>query len=563
MTKNCIWEWVGAHSVRGRPRFEAQRALARAWLGLGVLVLIGATWPWRDGAFGSLWLAPAVALVYAVLGLGQYLGLKRHPDGLVTLQYFTMTTDAAAFAVFLCDAPRATAFLSPYLIFMSMQAGMRYGVRPFWWAWASMVLTAPPILLLGHPFWKARPHLGLGLAFGAILLAGSFGPVLRKLHARQQQAMEDSRLQALEAAMVAKSAFLARVSHQLRSPLQAIVSSLELMQSPSQQAMRHKLIENISTSASKLSKELRDLLTIARAEAWQLQLEPSTFDAGMLLESVAAEISAEGGNLGGRILKVVPQDPLFVVADSDKIVQVLTNIAKHVLSTSRTPSLMLTMKGYDAVLRSVSFIVESESDRPQEELPVSPAGSAAVVAERHRDELNDSLSLTLVKTLVDFLGGTMSPGSTSPARQGFNVMIPCELVSEDGGEAWDGGAPGVLLVTENPRAQADGRLLVERLGCEVECVSSAPVAANRLALKAYALVLVDLNLPKRNGKRLATGLKNGNSANRETRVLAFNARSAQDAADNPWPFDAVIAGAPGDGHFHKAISALLLAKSPH
>jgi CheY-like chemotaxis protein len=335
------------------------------------------------------------------------------------------------------------------------------------------------------------------------------------------------------------------------------------MESPSQQAMRHKLIENISTSASKLSKELRDLLTIARAEAWQLQLEPSTFDAGMLLESVAAEISAEGGNLGGRILKVVPQEPLFVVADSDKIVQVLTNIAKHVLGTSRTPSLMLTMKGYDAALRSVSFIVEGESAQPQDELPAPTGGAAVAGAEKYRDELNDSLSLTLVKTLVDFLGGTMSPSSSSSARQGFNVMIPCEVVSEDGGEAWDGDAPRVLLVTENPRAQADGRLLVERLGYEVECVSSVPVAANRLALKAYALVLVDLNLPKRNGKRLATGLKNGNSANRETRVLAFNARSAQDAVDNPWPFEAVIAGAPGDGHFHKAISALLLAKSPH
>jgi signal transduction histidine kinase/CheY-like chemotaxis protein len=562
MTKNSFQEWVGAHAVQGRHRFEMQRALGRAWHGVAALLIIAATSPWRDGAFGSLWVAPVLAGLYVALGTAQYLALKRWPDGLVALQYFTMFTDGAAFAVLLCDAPTATAFLSPYLIFLTVPVGLRYGDRAFWFACAGMVLTAAPVLFLGHPFWRVHTHLALALAFLALLLGASFGPVLRKLHDRHRQAMEESRIEALEAAMVTKSAFLARVSHQLRSPLQAIVSSLELMEAPSQQAMRHKLVENISASASKLSMELRDLLTIARAEAWQLQLEPSTFDAGMILESVASEICADGGIQDARILKVVPQDPLFVVADCDKIVQVLTNIAKHVLSTSRAPSLVLTMKGYDSGSRCVTFIVE-EAQAPASTPTASPAPTPDRAAGRHRDELNDSLSLTLVRTLVEFLGGTVAPGGTSPARQGFSLSIPCEPVAEDEGGEWDGAATRVLLVTESERARLDVKALVERLDYEVECVSSVPVAANRLALKAYALVLVDMHLPRSNGKRLAMGIKNGGSANGDAVVLAFNARATHEGGDKPWPFDAVIAGAPGDGPFAKAISSLLLAKSPH
>lgn len=567
MEKIALREWLGAHSVQGRHGFERQRALGRIWHGLAALLIIGVTSPWRDGAFGSLWVAPVLAVLYVVLGLVQFLGLKRHPDGLVKLQHFTMFTDSAAFAVLLCDAPTATAFLSPYLIFLSVPVGLRYGARAFWFSWVGMVLTAAPVLFFGHQFWSAHPHLALALVFLAVLLGASFGPLLQKLHDRQRQAMEQSRIQALEAAMVTKSAFLARVSHQLRSPLQAIVSSLELMESPSQQAMRHKLVENISASASKLSMELRDLLTIARAEAWQLQLEPSTFDAGMLLESVATQISTEGGLLNARILKVIPQDPLFVMADSDKIVQVLTNITKHVLSTFRTSALTLTMKGYDSLTRSVTFIVEG--DLPRTSAPAmndacTPAAcNAAISVSKHRDELNDSLSLTLVKTLVEFLGGTVAPSSSSPTRHGFIVTIPCEVVCEDeGGSERESAASRVLLVTENVRAQAEVQLLIERLEFEVECVSCVPVAANRLALKTYSLVLVDMNLPKRNGKRLAMGVKNGSSANRETLVLAFNARYALEGGDKPWPFDAVIPGAPGDGHFLKTIYALLPAKSP-
>ena len=259
-------------------------------------------------------------------------------------------------------------------------------------------------------------------------------------------------------------------------------------------------------------------------------------------------------------------DPLFVAADSDKIVQVLTNIAKHVLSTTRTSALLLSMKGYDALTRSVTFVVEGElpeASAAHEAGAPSAVASAAALEGRQRDELNDSLSLTLVKTLVELLGGTVAPSSSSPSRQGFNVVIPCEAVSEDEGGEWDSAAARVLLVTENARAQAEVQALIERLEFEVECVSSVPVAANRLAVKTYALVLVDMNLPKRNGKRLATGMKNCSNANRDTLVLAFNVRPVQERADKPWPFDAVIAGAPGDGHFLKTISSLLLAKLQH
>jgi signal transduction histidine kinase/CheY-like chemotaxis protein len=560
-----LWDWIGAHLVQGRGDSEKRRALGRALHGMGALAVIGLSGPWRDGAFGSLLLAPLLAAAWTVMGWAQFLILRRRPDGLVGLQYFTIFMDAAVFAVFLCDAPRATAFIAPYLAFIAIPVGLRYGVRAFWFAWAGLLLTAPAVLYLGNPFWTHKPQVALSLVFLALLPAAFFGPLLSQWRHRQQKDTEENQLQALEAAMVAKSAFLARVSHQLRSPLQAIMSSLELMEAPSQQANRPRLAANISAAAQRLSQELRDLLTIARAEAWQLQLEPSVFEAGMLLKSVAAEIPPNGDSQGRKVLTVLPQEPLFLMADSDKIMQVLTNVAKHVCSTAHPHTLTLGVRPHDEAGACVTFVVEGEAAHGA---PVGAGGTAQdaptqLAGENRRDALNDSLSLTLVRTLVEFLGGSATLEWPVPQRLRFSVQIPCELVREDESQPPQPMSGRVLLVSAKAHGHGDLAVLLAPLNLELEYVASVPAAANRLALREYALVCVDMNLPRHNGQRLALGLKSSGGANRDTPLLAFNARAAGQPPENPWPFDAVMADPISKGRVATLISSLLPGKSLH
>lgn len=555
-----LMAWAGMHAVSESVDSERRCALGRAVHGSCLLVLVAATTPWRDGAFGSLWLAPAVALGYALLGLVNYLGPWRNPGGWRVAQYPALLVDSAVFAVFLCDAPRATAFLAPYAILLPIPVGLCHGLRAFGLSWAAMVATLPPLLYFGHEFWRSQPQLDLALAFMALLQVAFFPLLHGRLDQRLRQDMQDSKQLAVEDAMVAKSGFLARVSHQLRSPLQAIVSSLELMESPTQQAMRHQLVANISASAGKLSRELTDLLTIARAEAWQLHLQPSAFDAGMLLESVAADILDDLEYENRKIYRVVPREPVFLVADSDKIVQVLANVAKHVLAVTHAQSLTLVMNALVPASESVIFMVKAE-------IPASGAaqGTATVptaqatgtgAAHKYRDELHDSLSSSLVKTLVEFLGGSLETGSGSPGTMEFSVSFPCEIVPGEEGQAVSRTPGQILLVTPCAATRCEAPRLLGRLGHEVESVCSVPVAANRLALREYALVLVDQALPRRGGKQLALGMKNGDGLNRETSVVSFNARPGAAKPGACWPFDAAIPGALSAARLDALISAL-------
>lgn len=550
-------DWLGAHSVRGRDESEKRRALARALHGLAALAAIALTGPWRDGAFGNVLVAPLLAAAWTVLGLVQYVLLRRGTSALVGLQYFTIFFDAAAFAVFLCDAPTATSFLVPYLAFIVIPVGLRYGVRTFWFAWAGSWLTTTPVLYFGNPFWSAHAQTLMSLAFLALLPALYFGPLLSQWRVRLKKDTDENQLWALEAAMVAKSAFLARVSHQLRSPLQAIMSSLELMEAPSQQANRPKLAANISTSAQRLSQELRDLLTIARAEAWQLQLAPSPFEAGTLLESVAAELQADGGNGGCQIWTRPLQEPLFLVADSDKIVQVLANVAKHISATLHPHTLTLSMQPYDEGRGHVSFVVEAQA---ADNLPMA---SMAADGQGNKDALNDSLSLTLVRTLVEFLDGHTAQEKLAPNRLQFSVTIPCEQVHEDEDSPMPPADAKIMVVSGNSQACRELMSSLNQQGWMVECVFAIAAAANRLALREYALVCVDMELPRHNARRLALSLKSSQGANRDTPILAFHARTSEEASEKPWPFDALLAGKISRSSLLQTISSLRPERLQH
>ncbi len=554
----------GAHPAPGRFYRERRRALGRvghAVLGLAAMALTG---PWRDGAFGYLWLAPLLVTAYGVLGLVQYLALKHFPDGLVRTQYFTLLADPVVFAVFLCDAPSVTAFLAPYPVFLCVAAGLHHGLAAFRLAWAGMMLALPPLLYFGHPFWRFQPQLALALLFMAVLAAAFFMPWYRGLEHRRRQDVVAAKAQALETAMVARSAFLARASHQLRSPLQAIVSALELMDSQADQAMRQRLIENISASAAKLSQELRDLLTLAQAEAWQLQLEPSAFEAGMLLDSVASEIMAHPDYRGQQIIKIVPQEPAFLIADSDKIVQILTSISRHVLATLRPDALTLVMKARKDESGMVSFLVRGERETPQGDAVAAAALHASKLSgsAKQRD-LNDHLGLTLIRTLVELMGGRLETSSQPALSQEFHVSLPCEIATEESGQAARDAGLRALVLAPQPPSQNLLSALATYFPDGVEHVASWPVAANRLAARTFALLLIDMNLPRRGALRLAAALKGGHGPGNSLRILAFNARTDDEKPGQPWPFDAVMAGVPSRRELLAAISSPLPAKSPH
>ena len=117
-----------------------------------------------------------------------------------------------------------------------------------------------------------------------------FASLIRRIHNVRAIEHEHARFAALNESTLARSAFLAKVSHELRSPLQGIVSALDVLsmrRGPTADA-DDELIGRIRRSSLLLNTHLRDMLTLAKGEAGRLEMRPEPFDACALVESVAA-----------------------------------------------------------------------------------------------------------------------------------------------------------------------------------------------------------------------------------------------------------------------------------
>jgi len=552
---NRAFCYIGAHTGKDRDNNELERARQRIGMAIFILLVLAASRPWRGGAFGVLWIAPAMCIVDALVALFHVMMIKRRPGSMVPLQYFFIVFDPISIAVFLADSPKTTALMSPYLLFIVMRIGMRYGVRSLWLAWASAIFSVPAVLLLGSPFWRQEVQLTLSVITMLILIPPFFVPLLLKVRGQHKLELDESQLVAMERAMIQKSAFLAKVSHELRSPLQAIVGSLHLMESRSGgEKMRPELMGTISSSAKKLSMQLRDLLTIAKSEAWELEHSPAIFDAGALLESVATSIEPDAEKRGLEVVTVLPPEATFLIADGDRIIQILENLAKNAVQYTTAGSVTLAMRAYDAEARSITFVVEDtgpgiKTDR----MPLMFEHQSRGLSVRERTEsLSAGLGLSVVRTLVELLGGTVKVENVEGTR--FTVTIPCELATDDPGEDADGPMMS-MVISESAAARLALAPSLEKLGVPVDWVASVAVAANKLAYRRYGLVLVDLGIARRRGWQLAAETRRSKGVNEKTLAIAFGGSKISDVKVTPWPFDAEIVGDLSEGKLRRAIAS--------
>lgn len=133
----------------------------------------------------------------------------------------------------------------------------------------------------------------------------------------------------------AQRRFVADASHEMRTPIAAIKGMLELLADGAQDDpdTRRDFIETMQTEADRLGRLVSDLLTLARLEAGNLELRPTSEHATDLLGDVSRVMLALAEQSGVQLAVDAPED-LRVSADRDRIVQVLLSFTDNALKHS-------------------------------------------------------------------------------------------------------------------------------------------------------------------------------------------------------------------------------------
>ncbi len=327
----------------------------------------------------------------------------------------------------------------------------------------------------------------------------------------------------LQQSINTKAQFLSMVSHELRSPLQVIVSSVDLLGTQAAPLERREAVARIRRAALMLGVQLRDLLTIARGEAGRLETNLESFEATALVEDVSDVASHAAEGRGLKFSTQVPGEPLFVRADVQRISQVLANLLSNAIKYTPTGEIVLKLRApVEASGKLVFEISDTGPGLPERAIRLLRTRLSRDEELRPRKD-GSGVGLSVVRTVADHLGATIdlnvNPGS------GTHFIITVPVVFEDPDEVpCDATLDGlVLVVDDKPDIAASVTAIVKQYGHPCHTALSGREAVAMLERDTYETAFFDLDLPELGGVELARRVRASPGPNRQAYLVAITA----------------------------------------
>ena len=221
--------------------------------------------------------------------------------------------------------------------------------------------------------------------------------------------------------------FVANVSHELKTPLTVIKSSVEALTDGAveEPEARDTFLAQVTREADRLHDLIQDLLSLARIESGKLALDPKPVPLGRAIEDCVERHHARAESKTLTVIERPPADgrEAVVWADPDALRQVLDNLVDNAIKY--TPNGGRITVRWNAADETVIFEVEDTGvGIPQEDLPRVFERFYRVDKARSRAVGGTGLGLSIVKHLVQAMKGQVRVASTFGKGTTFRVSLP-------------------------------------------------------------------------------------------------------------------------------------------
>lgn len=269
----------------------------------------------------------------------------------------------------------------------------------------------------------ALKSLLLSTLVGCGIVVFAFFIVQREVSSRRRLS------ESLQEADRNKDEFLALLGHELRNPLAAIRSALEVLRMgdsrPEEVAELHDVIGRQTRLIHRL---VEDLLDTSRVAHGKVELRRSLLNVGQLVQSATADTRRAIEDTEVAIAVELPHQPLWADADPTRLAQVVSNLLHNAVKFSRRGDRVEVQVSASAARDFVRIRVSDQGigmDRRTLDCVFAPFAQGKSNGERSRGGLG--LGLPLAKGLVELHGGTITAHSDGPGRGAeFVVTLPLE-----------------------------------------------------------------------------------------------------------------------------------------
>lgn len=421
-------------------------------------------------------------------------------------------------------------------------------------AWDYILLTiiiVGSVLLMSYAKVLPAYDLTIWIMMLSSLLAGCMVGLVRQLYLLQMVLTRDTlskaRDEALEASRL-KSQFLANISHELRTPMNAIVGLSELLLHTSLNKEQQYDIQLIRESSEDLLDIVNDILDFSKIESNTITLHTTWFHLGRLLQRSLRPLMtiARQKDLSLR-WELNPDVPLQLEGDPVRIRQILNNIVGNAIKFTKTGGVEVCVGVDQFMLDKVQLrfqVKDTGIGIPYHKQRSIFAAFVQGEGEMNRQFGGTGLGLSISSNLVEMMGGHLEVESKPGEGSTFSFSLqvgyeedsldvpvtppPATLppLSQEGSYT----PLQILLAEDNPVNQTVARKALESVGHQVTAVFDGNEAYEEIQNGVFDVILMDLQMPRCDGLEATRNIRKWETQHDKTKtpIIALTAHASRE-----------------------------------
>lgn len=344
---------------------------------------------------------------------------------------------------------------------------------------------------------------------------------------------------AAEAANEAKSRFLANISHELRTPMNAILGMVDLALSKQVDPTVADFLNTARQSADLLLVLLNDLLDCAKIESGNLTLESAPFSLRHALDQVTRVLAIHADKKGIRFsCQIAPQVPDALVGDHVRLRQILLNLGTNGVKFTEQGEVTMTVsaESQDAGQVGLEFVVQDTGigiTRLELDRLFQPFAQADPSTTRRFG--GTGLGLSIASSLVAMMGGRISVESECGQGSIFRFAIRLPLAGQESCGAKIPDVPSkatralrVLLVEDNPANQKLAAFVLTERGHQVEIAADGQQGFAMAQTGRYDAILMDVQMPVMDGHEATKAIRAWEGDRSHVPIIALTAHAMKE-----------------------------------